>query len=222
MSALDANDLPGPGEQRAGLIDGPAGQLQVSLRMPDTNARGVMVICHPHPLYGGTMDNKVVTTLDQSARQAGCAALRFNFRGVGDSEGVHDGGDGEIDDVLAVMDHAKHLFPDLSLLLAGFSFGGAMALRAAQRQAPVHLTTMAPALNYWGSETVAAPDCPWLLLHGDADDVVDCEDTLRRAREADPAPETVILPGVGHFFHGQLSAIREQVVPALQGALDLT
>lgn len=213
--------LPSPGASVDLVIESDAGALQAILSMPrDAAPRGVVVVCHPHPLYGGSMQNKVVTTLAQSAGEAGCAALRFNFRGVGDSEGIHDGGKGEVDDVLAALAEAAEWLPGQPLLLAGFSFGGAMAVRAAERHAVAQLTTIAPALNYWGGERVTGPACPWLLIHGDADDVVDCDDTLRRAREAQQPPDIHVLPGVGHFFHGQLKPLRDLVTPALVAAIE--
>lgn len=215
----DVPQLPAPGARERVSIESNAGLLQAVVSTPREQALGIMVVCHPHPLYGGTMDNKVVTTLDQVARETGCAALRFNFRGVGESEGVHDDGKGEVEDALAAMSLASRLLPDAPLLLAGFSFGGAMALRAALRTVPAQLVTVAPALNYWGGETVTAPECPWLLIHGDADEVVDCSDTLRRAREAQPTPDIVVLEGVGHFFHGRLRDLREQIAPVLQAVL---
>ena len=139
-------------------IKGPAGALEVALGEPEGDRRGVAVICHPHPLYGGTLDNKVAYTLARASEQQGLASVRFNFRGVGDSEGLHDGGAGELDDALAAIAHARELFgPGEPLLVAGFSFGGWISLHAAARSDAEQLITVAPALSYSALGDLPAP-----------------------------------------------------------------
>jgi uncharacterized protein len=194
------------------LINGPAGLLQCAVDAP-AEPRGVVVICHPHPQHGGTQDNKVVQTLARAFVQCGYLAVRFNFRGVGQSEGTWDEGRGEVEDALAVV--AAHAQPGQPLLLAGFSFGGFVAASAAQRLAggsqPVQrLVLVGPAASRF-----ALPAVPpgTLVLHGEADDVVPLQSVFDWARPQ-VLPVTV-LPGVGHFFHGQLPLLKNLVVQAL-------
>lgn len=210
--------LPPPGQTAALTIPGSAGKIQAALSMPAESAQpaGVALILHPHPLYGGTLDNKVVTTLARCCTQAGLAALRINFRGVGQSEGHFDNGEGETEDTLAALDWLRAETGAAQHVLLGFSFGGWIAVRAAVARTPAQLVTIAPALREFGSEPVPAPGCPWLLIHSEDDDVVDCADTLARARAALPAVDARVLSGAGHFYHGRLGELRDLVLPVLQ------
>lgn len=193
-------------------IQGPAGALEVAVDEPSEAAvRGVAVVCHPHPQHGGTMDNKVAQTLSRAFVQLGYRAVRFNFRGVGKSEGGWDEGRGEVDDALAVIQDRRD--PALPLALAGFSFGGFVASQAAARlpddAKAERLVLVAPAT---GNFEVAAVPADTLVVHGDADEVVALSATLAWAR-----PQTlpiVVVPGVGHFFHGQLALLKSLVVNA--------
>ena len=156
-------------------ITGPAGRLEALIEEPAPGAgpaRLAAVICHPHPLFGGTLHNKVVHTLARTLRSEGAATLRFNFRGVGASEGTHDEGVGETEDALAAVASARARWPGVPLVLAGFSFGGAMAIRAASAAAPAWLITVAPAVDRVSLEPLAVPRCEWLVVQGDADDIV--------------------------------------------------
>jgi alpha/beta superfamily hydrolase len=182
-----------------------------------------MVICHPHPLHGGTMANKVVTTLARSAHELSVPTLRFNFRGVGTSAGSHDEGRGEVDDALAVIAWGRQRWPSTTLWLAGFSFGGVVALRASTAHGTgsvARLVTVAPALgrNFATVDDIKVPECPWLIVQGDADEVVDASVVIDWASALQPSPQLVILPGVGHYFHGQLGALQQRVAPFLRGA----
>lgn len=193
-------------------IAGPAGALEVAIDEPAEGAvRGVAVVCHPHPQHGGTMDNKVAQTLARAFVQLGYRAVRFNFRGVGKSQGGWDEGRGEVADALAVI-HAQR-DPALPLALAGFSFGGFVASQAAAQlpadAAAERLVLIAPATANFEVATVPADT---LVVHGDADEVVALSATLAWAR-----PQTlpiVVVPGVGHFFHGQLALLKSLVVNA--------
>lgn len=201
-------------------IQGPAGSLELLLEDPrddeSVQPQAFAVVCHPHPLHGGTMHNKVVTTVARTLHELDMPTLRFNFRGVGASEGVHDEGRGEVDDVLAVVAEGRRRWPQAALWLAGFSFGGVMALRAACRAAPppARLITVAPALTRLFNATghVPVPPCPWRLIQGDADEVLDAVEVLALARGLPTPPEIVVLPGVGHFFHGKLNELRDAVL----------
>ncbi|GAB4116493.1 MAG: hypothetical protein Fur0026_03670 [Sideroxydans sp.] len=175
--------------------------------VPDGTPRAVAVVAHPLPTMGGTMDNKVAVTLGKTFSELGCVALRFNFRGVGASEGEFDGGDGETEDLAAVARYAQEQFGEaLPLLLSGFSFGGYVAARAAQKLKPQHLVLAAPAVGRFAMPAVA-PDT--LVVHGEHDDVVPLADALAWARPQHLP--IVVLPDAGHFFHGRLTQLRDIV-----------
>lgn len=203
-------EWPQPGERVQALLPGPAGVLDALVETPDAPVDAVAVICHPHPQHGGAKTNKVVYTLARSALQAGCAAVRFDFRGVGDSAGTYDQGVGEIEDALAVVQWAQRTSGCERLVLAGFSFGAAVALRAATRDTPVALVTIALPTSYF-DEQLPRPNCRWLAVHGDADEVADSEAAKRSLRALAPPPETLWMPEAGHFFHGRLNDLREAV-----------
>ena len=209
-----------PGESRRGLIQGPAGALEYRLDMPKAAPRAIALICHPHPLYQGSMDNKVVYSLARSAQSVGAVALRFQFRGVGGSDGPHDNGIGEADDSAFLLEQLRRVWPDCPALLMGFSFGSYMALKvAAQDSDLAGLVAIAPPLMYAGDSAVPEPRCPWLIVHGDADDVVSYEDTQQRAQGMSQTPEFHTIEGVGHFFHGELTRLRDLVESWLEARL---
>ncbi len=174
------------------------------------------MICHPHPLFGGTMTNKVVTTLASCAQKAGLVSLRFNFRGVGRSEGVHDQGLGETDDVLTLVAWLRARVPHVPLVLMGFSFGAFVSLRAAAQAQPVLQISIAPPFSKYVNQPVPPhPNCPWLVMHSTDDEVVSYADTVRILDTFTPPPELVTLEGAGHLFHGRLSDIERAVLPFL-------
>jgi alpha/beta superfamily hydrolase len=201
------------------LIDGPAGALEALLEAPQGPVpAGFGVICHPHPLYGGTMHNKVVHTVARACQERGMPTLRFNYRGVGASAGSYDEGRGETDDTLAVIAAGRARWPDAALTLAGFSFGGLVSLRAAVTAAPAKLISVAPAVARVKSASIPRPPCPWLIVQGDADEIVDCRQVQAFAAQFEPPPQLVLLPGVGHFFHGRLNELRDAAFGFLAAA----
>jgi uncharacterized protein len=193
-----------------------AGALQALIESPLPEGgpapRACGVVCHPHPLYGGTLDNKVVWAVARAFLQLGAPTIRFNFRGVVTSPGSYDDGRGETEDALAVIAFARQRFPQAALWLAGFSFGGVIALRAAAVTRPARLVTVAPGINVIDVRDVPPVTCPWLIVQGDADDVVPPAAVLGWARTLSPAPTLRLLAGAGHFFHGRINELRDVVV----------
>lgn len=200
-------------------MQGPAGAIEALEDLPSLadgqTPRGVAVIAHPHPLFGGTMDNKVVQTLARAFVQCGWRALRFNFRGVGATEGVYDEGRGELQDLLAVIAHGTEGDVAQPLALAGFSFGAFVTSHAVQslgaQRAPQQLVLVGTAASRFSVAPIA-PDlhARTLVLHGEQDDTVPLASVMDWARPQS-LPVTVV-PGVAHFFHGQLPLLRSLVV----------
>lgn len=199
-SFRDALSLRGPAGRIEGLLDMPAGVVTPA----------VAVICHPHPQHQGTQLNKVVHTISRSLNELGVPAIRFNFRGVGASEGAYAGGMGETEDLIAVAEWARNRFPQADLWLAGFSFGAAVAIRAAEHLKPARLFSVAPPTARMADLLVGVrPKCPWLIVQGTADEVVTAEDVQNWVQTHHPEARLVLLPDVGHFFHGRLTLLRE-------------
>jgi alpha/beta superfamily hydrolase len=198
------------------LIPGPAGLIEVALDAPQGRPVGCALLCHPHPLGGGTMDNKVVHTLVRAFLQMGVRTIRFNFRGVGRSQGQFDEGRGEVDDALAVWQACRE--PNEAWWLAGFSFGAFIAASLAQR---LPASDQAQRLALVGPSTArqlppAVPE-DTVVIHGELDEIVPLQATLDWARPQS-LPVTV-FPGVGHFFHGQLALLRTVLVRQLQDSV---
>lgn len=192
------------------LLDGPAGSLEALLETPRTGeAAGGAVICHPHPQHGGTLQNKVVHTLSRAFLAEGFLSLRFNFRGVGDSEGTYDEGRGELQDSLAAARALRDRIGSGALWFAGFSFGAAIAIRAAAESHADGLVSVAPAVSR--VEAIRQPGCPWLIVQGDRDELVNVDDTISWVNDLDPGPELQVLEGGEHFFHGRLVDLRNRV-----------
>ena len=199
-------------------VVGTAGLLECAVDMPgDGNAhvepKGWALICHPHPQHGGTMDNKVVQTIARALLQLGYQTVRFNYRGVGASQGHWDEGRGELDDVMSVLN--AHRKPGLPFVLAGFSFGAYMASQAIQQlsddEKPQQLVLVGPS-----TQRQVMPNVPshTVVIHGESDEVVPLTATMDWARPQ--VLPVIVFPGVGHFFHGQLALLRSTVVQQLQ------
>lgn len=195
--------------------NGPAGTLECALDAPAGPPIGLAVVCHPHPLFGGTMDNKVVQTVARALLAMGWATARFNYRGVGQSAGSWDEGRGEVEDALAVV--ARFRAPSQPLLLAGFSFGGYVAAEVAARlpeaERAQRLLLVGPSTEKQQVPLVP-PDT--VVIHGESDEVVPLSATLAWAQPQSLG--VIVLPGVGHFFHGQLSWLKRVVTQQLQSA----
>ena len=197
-------------------IEGPAGAIEALVTEVDRPAALHAVVCHPHPLYGGTMDNKVVTTLARALQECGIPTVRFNFRGVGASSGSYDEGRGETADAAAVADWAASRWPGGGLIVAGFSFGAYVALLLTAQRKSARLITVAPPVQRFDFSGLTTPACPWLIVQGDADELVDAGAVSALAEASRPKPSLVMLPGVGHFFHGHLQELRDAVIAEIR------
>jgi uncharacterized protein len=211
---------PAAGTTTEQLVRGPAGCIEALWSAPaqPLSVPTVAIVCHPHPLFGGAMSNKVAYMLASTAQKLGLHALRFNFRGVGRSEGVHDEGRGETEDVVFLAGWMRDHLPQARLVLMGFSFGAWVSVRAAAALQPLAQVSIAPPFGkYVGDDAVPArPDCPWLVVHSRDDEVVDYAQTKAVLDRYTPPPELVTLDGAGHFFHGRLTELGGIVQPFLQ------
>lgn len=194
------------------FIDGPTGRLEAIYEHSAQHSPvGGVVVCHPHPQHGGTMRNKVAHTLAGAFVRMGFTALRFNFRGTGQSEGEYDDGNGELDDVLAAIAWLRNADAGTRLWVTGFSFGAAIAIKAAIATPIDGLISVAPAINNFASDLASQPTCPWLIIQGEQDDIVDVEETIAWVNELQPGPELSIVFAGEHFFHGKLMELRKVV-----------
>jgi alpha/beta superfamily hydrolase len=196
-------------------IPGKAGQLECALDLPDDaqflSPCGLALVAHPHPLYGGTMDNKVAQTLARAFVGLGYVTVRMNFRGVGGSEGVHDAGAGETDDMQTLLEHMRKQYPDLPLALAGFSFGTFVQAQLQQRlmdqgRPADRLALVGAAAGKWPMPPVPTNT---ILIHGEQDDTIPLQQVLDWARPQDIP--VVVIPGADHFFHRRLHHIKNLV-----------
>jgi alpha/beta superfamily hydrolase len=187
---------------RREFVAGAAGRIECAVDEPESEARGVALIAHPHPLFGGTLDNKVVQTLARAFVGLGYQAWRPNFRGVGQTEGVHDEGRGELDDLLAVLKHMK----TAKFVLAGFSFGASLQAKVAEQEKPEWLVLVGV-----GITRIMAPAVPegTLVIHGENDDTVPLATVMDWARPQDLP--VVVVPGADHYFHRKLHILRRLV-----------
>ncbi|EKD71390.1 MAG: hypothetical protein ACD_46C00194G0004 [uncultured bacterium] len=198
------------------LIHGPVGQLEIAVEAADEPSGVWGIICHPHSLYGGTMNNKVVTTLAKTFQGLGATTVRFNFRGVGKSDGHFANGNGELDDLLAVIDWVHRENSKQEIWLAGFSFGAYIAAKAATMVPVKKLVTVAPAVQHFPMQYLPPILCQWVLVQGDQDDVVPPEAVYAWAESRIPPPKIIRFPEAGHFFHGQLAELRLRIEEALR------
>jgi alpha/beta superfamily hydrolase len=199
-------------QTRKFFLAGAAGAVECALDLPASAPQGIVLVAHPHPLYGGTMDNKVVQTLARAFVGLGYVVARMNFRGVGGSAGVHDEGGGETDDMAGLLAHLRKLYPDLPVALAGFSFGTFVQAQLQQRliaqdEQAERLVLVGCAAGQWAMPTVPANT---ILIHGELDDTIPLSDLLDWARPQDLP--VIVIPGADHFFHRKLQHIKNFVV----------
>lgn len=224
-----STDIPDPAVAGSLLLEGPAGVIEALIDLPVSESlraapRALALCCHPHPLFGGSLSNKVIHTVARACAASGAIALRFNFRGVGRSAGVHDEGVGEALDVLELATQLRRRWPGVPVWLAGFSFGAWISLKVAAEVAPERLLTVAPPVGRWDFSAIAAPVCPWLVVQGRRDELVDADAVrdwvggLASANDSSRDTRLVELPDADHFFHGQLLELRSVVEGFLQNA----
>lgn len=202
-----------PGEHK-GFLPGRVGMLEVCLTVPEQNTgKYIALLGHPHSLKGGSMQNKVVTTLAKVFKTLGIPSLRFNFRGVGRSAGLYDAGLGESDDMLDLAELCQEALPQVKLFFAGFSFGSFVAYRAASQVAHDLLLTVAPPVNHF--DFTAFPDNPkpWILVQGDHDEVIPADVVLKFAQTRDIS--VLYFTETGHFFHGKLIELQTRLLDAM-------
>jgi alpha/beta superfamily hydrolase len=199
-----------PAESGPLYLSGPAGRLElmIDLAEPGQERAGIAVICHPNPPDGGTLHNKVVTMIARSLNELGLAVVRFNFRGVGQSEGTFDNGRGETLDLLAVTDWVRRVRSDDALWLGGFSFGSWVALQGARHLPVKQMISIAPPVGLRAFDGVLPPACPWLVVQGEADDIVDPQKVYDWIAALPEKPTLVRMPDTGHFFHRRLIDLR--------------
>ena len=213
MPTLPSDPATFPDQAASFSLSGPAGKLETisDVAEPASARRGVAVICHPNPVQGGTMHNKVVTMVERALRESGLDTVRFNFRGTGESEGSYDEGVGEGDDLAAVVAWLRRVRPDDALWLAGFSFGSYVTIRNAARLHADALISIAPPAGRWPFEGFEVPTCPWLVVMGEEDEVVEPQAVFDWIDSLDSKPELVRMPETGHFFHRRLMDLRGAV-----------
>ena len=212
MSEARTVQQPGsfPTEHCEFLLRGPVGLIECAVDVPEPEQErpATIIICHPHPEHGGTMHNKVVTILERSMRELGLRTVRFNFRGVGESEGLYDDGYGETDDLFAVAEWVRRTRPDDSLWLGGFSFGSYITTRASLNLDVGQLISIAPPVDRYAFESLHHPECPWLIVQGDEDEVVNVDIVNNWASKLKPPPELLIMQKADHFFHRRIMDLR--------------
>ncbi len=211
-----------PNETTNLVLPGPAGALEVAVETPDADVAAlplVAVVCHPLPTEGGTMHNKVVVMAARSLRELGATTVRFNFRGTGESAGRFDHGNGESDDLRAVVDWVREHRPGSALWLAGFSFGAYVTLRSCDALQPDALISIAPPAGRWDFDAIVPPRCPWLLIQGEEDEIVSPQAVYDWVDGLKDPPEVIRMPDTTHFFHRKLMDLRGAIKHAMKAYL---
>jgi len=201
------------------LIPGPTGQLELNITCPEGLVKPRFgIVCHPLPTGGGTMNNKVVTTVTRAFQASGMGSVRFNFRGVGKSEGEFDDGIGEVEDLLAVFKWVQQQYPDAEFLLAGFSFGSYVAYRASAKWPIKQLICIAPPVHHYAYTELPEPSCPLLVVQGEADEIVPADQVFDWVDILEKPATLIRYPEVGHFFHGKLVELRDDLIQYLKAS----
>lgn len=196
------------------LVPGPAGNIEVLTSCPDcySGNNPIAIICHPHPLYGGTLRNKVVHILAETFNAMGLLSVSFNFRGVGRSQGRFDNGLGETEDLAAVAGFFRERHPGAPLWLAGFSFGAFVAMRGWQEIGAQRLLQVAPPVSLFDFSGLAAVDIPWMVIQGGKDEIIPPEAVSAWVSRQQPKPDYQWMTEADHFFHGRLNRLRDTLM----------
>lgn len=204
------------GETRL-IIPGQVGKLEALSSTPPKESKNIVaIICHPHPLFGGTMHNKVVYTIARAFKEMKLRTVRFNFRGVGNSSGTYAEGTGETEDLMVVIQWVKQVRPQDAIWLAGFSFGAYVSARAAGLDSNVsQLVSVAPPVRSFDFSDITMPACHWLVVQGEEDEIVSPEAVYQWVAKLQPSPQLIRIPAAGHFFHNKLIELREALITAL-------
>lgn len=209
------NKLKSAGEHQL-VLSGACGTIEAVLAVPEQrNNCYAAIIGHPHSLQGGTMTNKVVTTIVRAFKELGIASLRFNFRGVGQSAGAYDGGIGESEDMLALVQQWQAEQPELTFFFAGFSFGSYVAYRTAARYPHQMLITIAPPVHHYDYQEFMPAPTPWVIAQGDSDEVVPAHLVADFAQHQSPALTVIPFADTGHFFHGKLLELKARLIATI-------
>lgn len=198
------------------FIPGPAGQQELFVNTAEKSRAITAVICHPHPVHGGTLHNKVVYTLASVLETLHIKTVRFNFRGVQKSAGQFDHGVGELQDLLSVVHWVKKTYPEDDIWLAGFSFGGFVAIKGNQLCQAKQLITVAPPVGQPYFSNMPTVTCPWIVVQGGQDEIISADEVMSWTKEQQPAPEIIFMPDAGHFFHGKLIAMKNDLLLRLK------
>lgn len=208
-------------QEKAIYIPSTVGQLEAIVVEQTNKPQRVGIICHPNPLEGGTMHNKVVSTLERTIRELGLTTVRFNYRGVGSSDGSYNDTIGETQDVLSVIHWARINHPEASISLFGFSFGSYVSLKAAIEDQDIELlVSVAPAITHHHFAGLH-PHCPWLVIKAEADELVSMPEVDTWLETLSPKPDVISFPETSHFFHGKLIELRQQLTAYLKHAYSL-
>ena len=211
-----------PGDHRF-FLEGQVGALETVLTVPEkVNKRFVAIIGHPHPLHGGTMNNKVITTLVRVFQDLHIPSIRFNFRGVLQSPGVFDEGIGESEDMLCIARQWLHELPDTCLLFAGFSFGSYVAYRAAAQCKHGVLITIAPPVHHFDYNAFSVAPAPWIIVQGDHDEIIPEQLVLDFIAHTPANIQLLRFADTSHFFHGKLIELKSRLLETLPALVDLT
>jgi alpha/beta superfamily hydrolase len=206
--------------EHAFMAHGAQGPLEVILSVPERlNSSYLAVLGHPHSLQGGTMNNKVVTSLARVFKELNIASLRFNFRGVGKSAGHYDAGLGESDDMLSLARQCQQIWPELRFILAGFSFGSYVSYRAAASLPTELLISIAPPVHHFDYSILRPQTRAWIVVQGDEDEVVPKALVDDFVAQSSLAPQYLVFPGTGHFFHGKLVELKARLLTMIQAEI---
>ena len=210
LSQLEFNDQ----NTATTLLTGKAGDIETLISLPVTltDSSPIVVISHPHPLYGGSMTNKVVHILAKSFSELGAITVRFNFRGVGKSKGEHDHGMGEAEDLQLLVSELRKWRPQAPAWLAGFSFGAYVTTRAQEAIKAEKLLLVAPPVSMYPFDEIAEINIPWIVIQGGQDEVIDAKVVKTWVSERPNQPQLIWMEDASHFFHGKLNDVKESLL----------